>query len=149
MVRVLARSLVGVALLGLGAAGGAALAARPDPPLVPKAVSAPTAPVEIRTVIKRRTVHVYRKPKHRRSASVIAPPTPSVASAAPTAIPAPALTRVTHPVAPAAPRRPLETRRAAVAARAATTRVSMPRTGLQGSGALESAHVRWRWKRGK
>ena len=30
MVRVLARSLVGVALLGLGAAGGAALAARPD-----------------------------------------------------------------------------------------------------------------------
>ena len=114
MVRVLARLLVGVVLLGLGAAGGAALAARPDPPPVPKAVSAPTAPVEIRTVIKRRTVHVYRKPKRRRAAPVIAPQTPPVASAAPTTIPTPAVTaapvRVTQPVAPAAPRRPLETR---------------------------------------
>ena len=110
MVRVLARLLVGVVLLGLGAAGGAALAARPDPPPVPKAVSAPTAPVEIRTVIKRRTVHVYRKPKRRHAA----PPAPPVASAAPTAMPAPVVTaapvRVTQPVAPAAPRRPLETR---------------------------------------
>ena len=76
MVRVLARSLVGIVLLGLGAAGGAALAARPEPAPAPKAVSAPAAPVEIRTVIKRRTVHVYRKPKRRRAAPPIAPRTP-------------------------------------------------------------------------
>ena len=112
MVRVLARSLVGIVLLGLGAAGGAALTARPEPAPLPKAVSAPAAPVEIRTVIKRRTVHVYRKPKRRRAAPPIAPRTPSIAAApAATAIAAPAVTaapvRVTQPVAP---RRPLETK---------------------------------------
>ena len=110
MVRVLARSLVGIVLLGLGAAGGAALAARPEPAPVPKAVSAPAAPVEIRTVIKRRTVHVYRKPKRRRAAPPIAPRT-IAAAPAPTAIPAPTVraapVRVTQPVAP---RRPLETK---------------------------------------
>ena len=66
-------------------------------------------PTEVRTVVKRRTVHVYRKPKHRAVA---------VATASPAAAPAPARAPVAAPVAQApavapAPVRaspPLETR---------------------------------------
>ena len=109
MVRVLARSIVGVALLALGAAGGAAFAARPDQTAVPAAVSAPAPPVEVRTIVKRRTVHVYRKPHHPRPAVVSAPRTAAPPIAPAPVVPAPAV-RVVRPVAPAAPAHPLVTR---------------------------------------
>ena len=97
--RVLVRSIVGVALLALGAAGGAAVTARP----APKVVSAAPPPVEVRTVVRRRTVHVYRKPRHPRRRP--APVATTVPPPAPTAAPAPV--RV---IQPAAPSRPLVTR---------------------------------------
>ena len=104
MVRVLARSLVAVALLALGAAGGAALAARPDQAAVPTVASAPAPPVEVRTVVKRRTVHVYRKPHHPRPApaTASAPPAPAPAIAPAPAVAPPAV-RVVQPTAPAHP----------------------------------------------
>ena len=107
MVRVLARSIVGVALLALGAAGGVALAARPEQPAADVAVSGPAPPVEVRTVVKRRTVHVYRKP-HRPRPRPAAVSTPR--SAPPAPVVQPPAVRVIHPVAPAAPAHPLVTR---------------------------------------
>jgi len=72
--------------------------------------AAPKPRVEVRTIVKRRTVHVYRRPKRRPApaapgaqAPATAPAPPPAASVAPAPVP------VVHPVAPVA-QRPLETR---------------------------------------
>jgi hypothetical protein len=85
MSHALARLSVGVALLGLGGLFGAALTAGSGSvPAPAAAVSPERQPVEVRTVVKRRTVHVYRKPKHRHRAVVAA------TAPAPAPVPAPA-----------------------------------------------------------
>ena len=93
MSHALAKLSVGAALLGLGGLFGAALTAGSDSAPAPAAAVSPERqPVEVRTVVKRRTVHVYRKPKHRRRA---------VAAATPAPAPAAARAPVAAPVAPA------------------------------------------------
>jgi hypothetical protein len=91
-----------VGLLVAGGAGGLALFERPDRAGV-VATAARPAPVEVRTEVIHRTVHVVRhiRPKHR-----IAPPAPAAVQA-----PAPPPQRVAVTVAPPAPRatRPLRT----------------------------------------
>jgi len=78
MSHVLARLSVGAALLGLGGLFGAALTAGSDSTPVPAAAVSPERqPAEVRTVVKRRTVHVYRKPRHRATAAATASPAPA------------------------------------------------------------------------
>jgi hypothetical protein len=95
--------LAAAALLVVGGAAGAALTAQPDRAAV-AAGPAPPAPVEVRTQVIHRTVHVVRhiKPKKHPAA---APPAP--APAVVTARPQPAVASVARP----APRvvRPLRT----------------------------------------
>lgn len=108
MSRSLASLLAAAALFGAGGLFGAALSAGRDPARAPVAAASPQPPVEVRTVVKRRTVHVYRKPKRR----------PVPVAPAPTAAPvtvAPAPVRATAPVAPAPSRAPLVTRTSAAA----------------------------------
>jgi hypothetical protein len=91
-----------VFLLGLGGLGGAALTAKPDPAPTPVTASSPRGPVEVRTVVRRRTVHVYRRPKRRHP-----PVAPPAVAAAPTVVPgpiAPAPVRASLQVTPTAPR---------------------------------------------
>ena len=61
------------------------------------AVSPERQPVEVRTIVKRRTVHVYRKPKHRHRA-VTAAPTPAPVAPAPAPAAAPAPVRAAQPL---------------------------------------------------
>ena len=97
MSHVLARLSVGAALLGLGGLFGAALTAGSDSTPAPAAAVSPERqPAEVRTVVKRRTVHVYRKPKHRRRRRrdrLAAPPLrlrlPAPVAPAPAVAPAP------------------------------------------------------------
>jgi hypothetical protein len=100
--RLLASLFAAAALFGAGGVFGAALSSGKDPAPAPTAQSPSRQPVEVRTVVKRRTIHVYRKPKRRH----VAPP---VAAPAPVA-PAPAPVRAAVPVAPVPARAPLETR---------------------------------------
>ena len=107
MPRFLVKLTTAVALLGAGALGGAALNASPPPP-APAAAPTARTPVEGRTIVKRRTVHVYRKPKRARprtmpAAAAAAPPPPAATGVPAAPVPA------SHPVAPVA-QRPLETR---------------------------------------
>ena len=97
MSHALAKLSVAAALLGLGGLFGAALTAGSHTVAAPAAAMSPERqPGEIRTVVKRRTVHVYRKPKHRPRAATPTPaPTPAPAASPVPAVPAPA------PVAPA------------------------------------------------
>ena len=82
MSHALARLSVGAALLGLGGLFGAALTAGSDSAPAPAAAVSPERqPVEVRTVVKRRTVHVYRKPRHRATAAATASPAPAPAPA--------------------------------------------------------------------
>lgn len=107
MSHLVAKLSLAAALLGVGGVFGAALTADSDP-----STAAPTAvvkrpPVEIRTVVKRRTVHVYRKPKKHKPA--VRPATPASApppapAPAPAPAVAPASVRASEPV------QPLETR---------------------------------------
>ena len=91
MPHALARLSVGVALLGVGGLVGAALTAGSDSAHAPAAAVSPERqPVEVRTVVKRRTVHVYRRPKHRHRA-VTAAPAAAPASVPATVAPAPAV----------------------------------------------------------
>lgn len=110
MPRLVVKLLSSAALLGAGALGGAAVTARPAPAPAPAVAAAPKPRVEVRTIVKRRTVHVYRRPKRRPApaapsahAPAAAPAPPPAASVAPPPVP------VVHPVTPVA-QRPLETR---------------------------------------
>jgi outer membrane biosynthesis protein TonB len=99
MLRPIATLSVAAALLGIGGLAGAALSDSPKPAAAPIAAPVPESPVEVRTVVKRRTIHVYRKPK-KRPAPVAAPvPAPAPAPApAPVAAPAPAPVRTSAPL---------------------------------------------------
>jgi hypothetical protein len=104
--RSLASLFAALAVFGAGALAGAAVSSGGDPAPAPAAQSTSRAPVEVRTIVKRRTVHVYRKPKRR-----------PVAPAPPAAPPAPV--RAVAPAAPAAPApAPLETRTSGTGGRA-------------------------------
>lgn len=101
MSRSLASLFIAAALFAAGGLLGAAISPGRDPAQSQTATASPQPPVEVRTVVKRRTVHVYRKPKRRH----VAPP--------PTAAPAPvapAPVRATAPVTPAPASAPLVTR---------------------------------------
>jgi hypothetical protein len=92
--------LTAATLLVAGGAGGAALSARPDRAAAPSRAASP-APVEVRTQVIHRTVHVVRHVKPKSAAA--APPAPVVAVA-----PARAQPTAATPARPAA--RPLRTR---------------------------------------
>ena len=99
MSNALARLSVGAALLGLGGLFGAALTAGSDSAPAPAAAVSPERqPVEVRTVVRRRTVHVYRRPKHRRRAVATATAVPAPAPVAPAPALAPAPVRVSQPL---------------------------------------------------
>jgi hypothetical protein len=105
--RSLASLFAAAALFGAGGLFGAALSAGRDPARVPAAAASPQPPAEVRTVVKRRTVHVYRKPKRR-------PVAPAPTAAPVTLVPAPV--RAAAPVAPAPTSHPLQTRTSGAAA---------------------------------
>jgi hypothetical protein len=69
------------------------------------AAASPQPPAEGRTIIKRRTVHVYRKPKRTQLA-----PSPTTAAPVPVTPAAPAPVRASVPVAPRPASAPLVTR---------------------------------------
>jgi len=101
MSHTLARLSVGVALLGLGGLFGAALTTGSDSAPAPAAAVSPERqPVEVRTVVKRRTVHVYRKPKsrHRAAAAATAAPAPAPVPVTPAPAVAPAPVRASQPL---------------------------------------------------
>jgi hypothetical protein len=109
-------TLAAAALLAIGGTAGAAMSARPDH--APAAVAA--APVEVRTQVVHRTVHIVRHIKPKRPKRVV-PPAPAPA---PAVMPA----RAQPVVASVAPRsaRPLRTRSSA--------------TGAPGGGEREHEH---------
>jgi hypothetical protein len=100
-----------VGLLVAGGAAGVTLFERPEPAGVAQAAAARPAPVEVRTEVIHRTVHVVRhiRPKHRIAAS----PAPVAVQA-----PAPPPQRTAVTAAPPAPRatRPLQTHSSATGA---------------------------------
>ncbi len=101
MSNALAKLSVGATLLGLGGLFGAALTAGSDSASAPAAAVSPERqPVEVRTVVKRRTIHVYRKPKHRHHAvaTATAAPAPAPAPVAPAPAVAPAPVRASQPL---------------------------------------------------
>jgi hypothetical protein len=101
----LTKFAAGVALLGVGGLAGAAMTAGSNLPPRTATVAAAPSPVEVRTVVVRRTVHVYRKPKAPRHRVIPAP------TAAPVPVaPAPAPARVSAPIAPVRRAAPLQTR---------------------------------------
>lgn len=108
--RFLVKLLSSAALLGAGALGGAAVTARPTPVAAPAAAPALKPRVEVRTIVKHRTVHVYRRPKPHPARPAPAAPAAQAPAAAPAVTVAPAApVRVVRPVAPVT-QRPLETR---------------------------------------
>lgn len=98
MSRPFASLIAAAALFGLGGLFGAALSSGTDSAPAPTAQSPTRMPVEVRTVVKRRTIHVYRKPKRRQVQPAAVAPAPV----------APAPVRAVVPVTPAPA--PLETR---------------------------------------
>jgi hypothetical protein len=104
--RSLASLFAAAALFAAGGLFGVAMAPGRSPAPVSVAAS-PQPPAEVRTIIKRRTVHVYRKPKRSHLASQTAAAPVPVAPAAPAA---PAPVRASSPVAPRPASAPLVTR---------------------------------------
>jgi hypothetical protein len=127
--RPLATLSAATGLVAVGGLAGAALATGPAPPA--RLPATPAMPVETRSVVVHRTVHVYRRPKHHRI--VVRPTTVRPAPSAPAVAAAPA--------APAAVR-PLVTRTShhATTAKPLVTRTSGASGGRHGDDGEGEGH---------